>query len=274
MPNRALWSKAWFDARLLLFGCMGLMFVFHAIFVWLAGLIDLSALQVFLKYGIKLDMQAMMPVPLEAITSPGGMITLAYVHPLVMFTITVWALTRGSDVVSGELDRGTMELLAAQPVPRMALLTAPAAITALGCLLIPAACWLGTCLGVWLVEAPADPRSFLPAAVNLAAFALFLSGLTMAFSAVQRFRWRTIAWVGGLYAVQLTIKIVSQMSPPLAWLKYLTFFTPFEPSAFMGLEGVDWVLAAQYSGLLAALGLTGFAAAGAVFVRRDLPAPV
>ena len=50
-----------------------------------------------------------------------------YVHPLVLFSAVIWAIMRGSDCVSGEIGRGTMEMLLAQPVRRTSLYTAHSA---------------------------------------------------------------------------------------------------------------------------------------------------
>ena len=47
----------------------------------------------------------------------------------------MFAIARGSDVVSGELGRGTLEMLLAQPVSRLQVLYTQAAVT-LVCLLL------------------------------------------------------------------------------------------------------------------------------------------
>src|SRR5262249_51269934 len=63
----------------------------------------------------------------------------------------VWAVGRAAGAIAGELDRGTMELLLAQPLPRWRLLLAHLLVDLIT---IPALClslWGGTALGCWLI---------------------------------------------------------------------------------------------------------------------------
>ena len=54
---------------------------------------------------------------------------LAFVDPVVVLAATVWGITRGSDAVSGQLERGTMEMVLASPVRRTAVFVTQAAAT-------------------------------------------------------------------------------------------------------------------------------------------------
>ena len=76
----------------------------------------------------------LMPVPIEVLASERGRLAFAYDHPLVALTMTVWAFARGSDAVSGELNRGTLEMVLAQPVRRTTVLLTHAAVTVAGAL--------------------------------------------------------------------------------------------------------------------------------------------
>src|SRR5207249_11039137 len=44
------------------------------------------------------------------------MLSIGYVHPLMQIILCVWAIGRAASALAGELDRGTLELLLAQPV--------------------------------------------------------------------------------------------------------------------------------------------------------------
>ncbi len=86
------------------------------------------------------------------------MLSIGYVHPLVQIIFCIWAVGRASGAVAGELDRGTMELLLAQPMSRGRLLAAHFCVDLI---LIPLLClslWGGTCLGTWLVG-PIHPEA-------------------------------------------------------------------------------------------------------------------
>ena len=98
------------------------------------------------------------------------MLSIGYVHPLVQTIFCIWAVGRASGAIAGELDRGTMELLLAQPLSRTRLILAHFCVDLV---VIPILClslWAGTCLGTWLVgpihltappdEAPTGVLSF------------------------------------------------------------------------------------------------------------------
>src|SRR5262245_20843349 len=79
------------------------------------------------------------------------MMTIGYVHPLMQTIFCIWAVGRAAGAISGEMDRGTSELLLAQPMPRSHLVYAHFCVD---CITIPILClslWAGTCLGTWLV---------------------------------------------------------------------------------------------------------------------------
>src|SRR3954462_7605249 len=79
--------------------------------------------------------------------------TLAVVatHPLVQAIVCIWAIGRGAGAIAGEIDRGTMELLLAQPVARwkviLAHLLVDVTVIPLLCLALAA----GIHIGVYVV---------------------------------------------------------------------------------------------------------------------------
>ena len=97
-----------------------------------------------------------------ALDQPRDMMSIAYVHPLVLTMLCVWALGRAANAIAGEIDRGTMELLLAQPIRRAQIVLAHLAVDAI---VFPALCgvlWLGTYCGTWwmgLQDCRAAPAS-------------------------------------------------------------------------------------------------------------------
>ena len=53
-----------------------------------------------------------------------------------------------------------------------------------------------------------DPRVFLPGVVNLFCLGCAVAGVSTLVSACDRYRWRTIGIVAGLYIVSMILKIV------------------------------------------------------------------
>jgi ABC-2 type transport system permease protein len=98
------------------------------------------------------------------------MLSIGYVHPLVQTIFCIWAVGRASGAIAGELDRGTMEILLAQPLSRTRLILAHLSVDLVVIPLLCLSLWAGTCLGTWLVgpihptaapvEAPTGVLSF------------------------------------------------------------------------------------------------------------------
>src|SRR5262249_42068017 len=151
---RALWIRTMADARGTILGCAAILFAFHWVYVWMVSSIRLPAFVQFLKAGTSEMAQRTLPLPIDALLSHQGMLSLVFVDPVVLFTLTVYAIARGSDAVSGQLDRGTMEMLVAQPIRRITLFVAHNVVTCAGALVLAAAGWAGTCIGLRLVTLP------------------------------------------------------------------------------------------------------------------------
>jgi ABC-2 type transport system permease protein len=80
------------------------------------------------------------------------MLSIGYVHPLMQTLFCIWAVGRAAGAVAGEIDRGTMELLLAQPVPRWRLILAHFLVDVVT---IPVLClglWAGNWVGAWIIS--------------------------------------------------------------------------------------------------------------------------
>src|SRR5438477_1179003 len=141
-------------------------------------------------------------------------LSIGYVHPLMQTVFCIWAVGRAAGAVAGEIDRGTMELLLAQPLARWRLVLAHLGVDLLTIPVLCLSLWAGTWLGTWLVgpievsqaslaklpfPVPIDKAALQlhPAAVgpglwNVGALIFAVAGYTMAISACGRFRWRVL----------------------------------------------------------------------------------
>ncbi len=287
MTNIALWKKSFVEARWLLAGSLVFMFAVHWLRVWISSFFSTRDLEYMLSL-LPAPIEQLLPVSYVQMATTAGQIAAEYDDPVVLLMMTVWAISRGSDTVSGELNRGTMEMVLAQPVTRVSVLATQAVVTLVGAALIACAAWLGTCAGLATVslEVTVAPRVFVPPALNLFALGVFLAGLTTMISAGTNQRARTIGVVGGIYAVSMVVKIVGRMAPGWEWLSYTSFFTPFEPQLLVGDATRSWALWVEssngafalgglgYDSVLIGLGLASYLAATVIFSRRDLPAPL
>jgi ABC-2 type transport system permease protein len=79
------------------------------------------------------------------------LLSVGYVHPLVQTMLCVWAVGRAAGAVAGEIDRGTMELLLAQPLARFRLILAHLCVDLVTIPILCLSLWAGNYLGVELV---------------------------------------------------------------------------------------------------------------------------
>ncbi|MCG8585442.1 MAG: ABC transporter permease [Pirellulales bacterium] len=284
---RALWSKSFRDGAVMLVALTVLMFTFNVLFVWMSSHIKVAieledvsgvvqvALESILK-GTFSNFEKLSGVPFEDVARREGLLALAYVDPVVLFSFVIWGIGRGSDTVSGPLGRGTLEMIVAQPVSRAAILFPQIVIATLGCAVLAVAVWLGTCLGIAIVplEKVVDPMMFVPAAANLFGLGFFLAGFTTLVSSLDTYRARTIGIAAGFFIVQLMVKIVARMADGFEWLLNFTFLGAFEPQVLVRDWQTSGPVLAYYNGVLVGLGTLAFVAATVIFSRRDLPAPL
>ncbi len=342
--NRAVLKKCLQEAFLLWGACALALFSFCWVRVYIVSRLEMSSFASIIE---KLwdKVKDFSPVPLSQLLSYSGRIAVTYDEPIVVLCISIFAIARGSDAISGEINRGTMELLLAQPVSRLQALYSQAVVTVTGLVLLALISWCGVWCGIHTfsvkedvpiktfkipglpVEIPTQmpiptkvlqipfllvpiPLEFkeaekirvpmsqrvnaddiFPGAFNLACLGICLAGISTLVSAFDRYRWRTIGLVTGFYVVQMVCKILGMAIKEVGWLRQLSIFTPYEPQKFIAAAvhapQDAWSIALYdsagrflepgplgYNLILLVLGLGCYAAAGLVFHKRDLPAPL
>lgn len=235
------------------------------------------------------------------------MLSIGYVHPIVQTVMCIWAIGRAASAITGEIDRGTMELLAAQPIPRKRIIYAHLCVDAIVLPLLALCLWGGTCLGyrifgpfeVSLAEAQArladlpfkivvnpellrvDVWRILPALGNVIGLMFAVSGVTMAISAAGRFRGRVLGTAILVFLVMFLVNLIGQLWDAVAFARPFTLFYYYQPQAII-LSNKWWVNVTigsfswpvNVAVVLFGVGAIGYATALWLFSRRDLPAPL
>jgi ABC-2 type transport system permease protein len=321
--NWPLLRKTFNDARWLLLACASVLFAFSWIRVFIVASIELHQFQRLARNLPEL-IQRLSPVPIDRLISYPGLIGFTYEEPVVYLIMALWTISRGSDVVSGEIGRGTMEMLLAQPISRLRYLSSQTIVNLSGILVLALAAHAGTYAGIHTAKVKLPARSsftvpffgielesrqaereyryvpistyvrqtpFWVAPANYACLGVFLLGLSTAMSSADRYRWRTIGIVVGVYVVQSVIELTGMAIERCRWMLHFTFFSAYEPVAFITETVRDpqspWRFWARESFgrlpdlgpmgcnlTLLSLGTLGLLAAGAIFSRRDIPAPL
>jgi ABC-2 type transport system permease protein len=235
------------------------------------------------------------------------MLSIGYIHPVVQTILCVWAVGVASGAVAGEIDRGTMELLLAQPIRRYRLILAHFVLHLVTIPILCLSMWGGTALGVWLVgpislspeelkrfpfpvriDAAAlqlDPLACGPALLNVAALLFAISGYTLWLSAAGRSRWRVLGVAVFVTLLQFLINLLGQLWDVVAVLRPFTVFFYYQPQQIIlqnrwtvdlgsvWNQGQGWYTV-NVLVVLGGVGLVGYGMALWVFSRRDIPAPL
>jgi ABC-2 type transport system permease protein len=224
--------------------------------------------------------QALLPVPIEQLASPLGRVVFSYEEFGLVLLLGLWSVTRGTECIAGRLSAGTMEMLLAQPIRRVTVVSSHTLVTLGGVLVIAATSWLGIGLGLMVSEFDDPPTwpQLAPAVLNFVCLGIFIIGAATFVSALVRSRSQAVGLVIGFYVIQIAFLIVGRISEQLSWMRWLTILTVYEPTLLtLGLErDADkfWPLYWQYNACLAGLGVLLLALSAAIFCRRDVPAPL
>jgi ABC-2 type transport system permease protein len=243
---------------------------------------------------------------------PTDFLAVEMLHPIVIILITLWGVGRTGGAIAGEIDRGTMELLLSQPVPRDRLILAHLIVDLL---VIPILCLsivAGTQLGLWLtgpfienhdvfhdlplparILATSQPPKVLEvdtggqwkAILNLAALIFAVSGVSLFVSSDGRSRWRALGWAILIVVMMFLVNVIGQLWEPVGRLRPLTLFFYYQPQTIWlknewlvdvgdALGLAKGMLRVPMVLVLFTVGTAGYFAALRVFTKRDVPAPL
>ncbi|MBO0697261.1 MAG: ABC transporter permease subunit [Zavarzinella sp.] len=237
---------------------------------------------------------------------PQDTLALVATHPLVQAIVCIWAIGRAAGAIAGEIDRGTMELLLAQPVARKMVVLAHLLVDATVIPVLCLALFAGLHFGVWLAGSfTVDPGVYhalhmtppnplpsytvnanvvRPGLANTAALLFAVSGYTMWLSAAGRSRTKVLGLAILVTLVQFLVNVIGQLWEGLAVLRPFTVFYYYQPQT-INLKG-DWTVdpGLAWTGkplvsvnvilVLILVGAIGYLMALRTFVRRDVPAPL
>lgn len=264
--NPAILKKCLLEVRLLFAAMAALLFSFCWVRVLIVSQLQTSQFAAIIEQ-VWEQFKQFAPVPLDQLLSYTGRIAIGYDEPIVVFGLSLFAIARGSDAVSGEVNRGTMEMLLAQPVARLQVLYTQAGVTVAGLALLCGLTWAGTWAGIQTVFVKEDappptlkvlgvhvplplgqaekvkvpmrertrPSYFVAGAMNLFCLGVAVAGFSTLVSALDRYRWRTIGVIVAVYVVSLILKVLGRAIEDVSWLQGLSLFTAYEPQKFISI---------------------------------------
>ncbi|WP_322975071.1 ABC transporter permease subunit [Aporhodopirellula aestuarii] len=237
------------------------LFAFGWVRVWVVKLLDMGQFQTIIEQFR--DYEKFAPVSFDALFTYTGRVGMTFDEPIVILCTVIWCVARGSDVVSGELGRGTLEMLLSQPISRTRFLLSHAVVSTAGLMALCLLLWGGMTVGIETTtltetvpppsirvpflgfELPLTndeptqisfpmservaPETYTSAVFQLFVFGFFLLGMSSCFSSFDRYRWRTIGAVMTVYVIQLVMFGLGKAAESLAWLQSWSFFNCYKP---------------------------------------------
>lgn len=272
--NLAIWKKALAEAWLQLLVSGVALLLFGWVFVWMMSQVPHRAFGALLRW-LPDWVEPIMGVPLADLAGPTGQLSLIYVHVVTLLVCVGWAVGRGSDPISGEIGRGTMDLILSLPIWRASVLVAPAVVATLGAAILAGALMLGIQIGLTTIDFSdaVSLRQFLPGSINLFCLMFFMSGVTVFFSSWNRNRWRVISLAAGYYVISVIIELVGRLWEWGGWLRYCSFSTAFQPHLLILKPEETGLFAWSYNVPLLVLGAVAYAAGAVILSYRDVPTP-
>ncbi len=199
--------------------------------------------------------------------SMSALLTVGYQHPLVMFLYLLYSVGVPAGLLTGEIQRGTMELILSRPITKTQVYICAAVLTLAGLFGLIGMMFLGTVTAVNVYEfnEPITLGLFLRLAVNGG----LLAGAFGAFSLVCAAAFGRLYSAAGVAAGFLTlnyfIAIVAEWWPQVHFLRKATlFYLVYYSNLWYAwpLRNMAWLGA-----ILVALVLLG----GVIWRSRDLP---
>lgn len=206
--------------------------------------------------------------PLEMLSAT-GISAFAFTHPLVWTLLVVFCLTMTSGMIAGEMDRGTMDLLATLPISRTRLFNTTGIATI--CMLIPLCwvVWLGVKSGAVIAKAEGVRLDVLVRVTwHLCAVCVVIASFSSAVSAMCPRRGTAVAASFFLVFYAFVLNVLRALWSGLELLKWTDFLYYYPTMQVVRQEAYQW----RDLGVLMLASAVWWAVGAVVFVRRDIPA--
>ncbi len=169
--------------------------------------------------------------------------------------------------IAREAERGTLDLLLAQPVKRYKVLISKFAVFALAALLIAVASLLGLVFGATLINESVNINSLALVLFEAFLFVLAIGCFTLLCSTIFLEPRKSLLAAGVVMAGSYILNfIVPILSDSFSWLRNLSLFYYYQPNEVVSSASLNGTAVAVY----ASVAIVCFIAALVVFQRRDL----
>ncbi|MFC2059434.1 ABC transporter permease subunit [Chloroflexota bacterium] len=210
---------------------------------------------------------------LGSILNPDGTISLGKwlsvefiaLWPVMM---SVYAIFYAGGVAAREVERGTMDMLLSQPIPRRHIITSKFLVFPVVILAVAVACVIGILIGMAIIGNYSDIGGICLAFFPAMLIALAVASYSLLFSCIFLDPRKVMLAAGSLTGLFYIFNILARTVGPLQWMGKLSIFHYYEPGPIAAELSMNWVGIGIYLAIIVGC----FAASLYVFQRRDIAA--
>ncbi len=204
-----------------------------------------------------------------ALTSYSGLVMFAYVDPLIVMLVVVFAIYLATEP-AGEVESNIVDLILARPLPRHVMVSRSFLVMAIGTLLMGASMQATTWTGLWWMAPPGSqwpvPRTVFSLSVHMTLVAWCFGCMALAASGWARRRGAVVGAIGVVAIVAYLVEVLEPMWAPAREVAWVTPFHYYRAARIIAGTADD-------ARNLAVLGTTTLAALSVAYwryQRRDL----
>lgn len=256
-------QRVWLGASFLLVG------MFQVLMMVMVETLDLPSILEGVIQMLPLPAQQLFGDQFISDYSVGGIVALAYKHPLILVTFLLVAISLPVRHLAGAVENGTLELILAMPVPRLRIARSLWAGSGLFLLVLLLGCWVG--MGISMLIFPETRSLHLPTlaklGVNLWLLAFAISSYAFLSSALSREAARATQLAAGLTLFFYFLDYAVQIWPAIEVVRWLTPFNYFDTQDILR-GGTGWI---RDGVVLATVAIASGGLALLQVHRRDIP---
>lgn len=257
------------DYRLLAAGACLLLFTFVILFLFATDAIPLSESRQWLKLEwMRRLVNAMVGGEMADALTPTGVSSLVFTHPFTWVLVVAFVFAIATGVLSGEMDRGTIDLLATLPISRSRFyLSVSVVVYGLGIPIVLAA-WIGVRVGSELTDIW-QPDLMVKLAIvgaNFYAVYFLIASLVLMLSAQFERRSVALTWSFLIVFYSFILNLLAAFWPAVKKIAFSGFLYYYAPLQVIVHDTVPY----RDMAVLFSIGLACWVAGLLRFSRRDI----
>lgn len=258
------------DYRLLVLGAVVLLTGFMILFIFAVNSLDIDHRREWMRVEwIRRLVSTIMGADTLDLITPTGMVAFGFTHPVVWMVVIAFVLATTTGLLTGEIDRGTIDVLAALPVSRARLYITQSLYVALCGVPLCGALWLGTAVGRRLAGMSEFDLALMGMmACHLYVAFVFLVGVCSLASVVVSRRSTALTVCFLVFFYSFVLRLLEGFWPAarnIGWAGFLHYYEPAQVALHRHWQARDIAVLLAAGHLAWGLGLVAFC-------RRDLPA--